>query len=283
MEPVVLDPTDTSALLSTGAVYLTGEEFIRLTAFNGAAGVTLTLAGRFLPAPRLGDVCPPHPRPFAHALIPATDRSSSTRIASLGDGWLLSASVFASGGTPRRGQCYVVVDLMRGDATAATPLVTLVQGYVSVQERRTWPGTLLEPMAALPGALRSITGTDPGAGVEVSETVPTNARWRLLAIMATLVTDGTVQNRDAALTLDDGATVFARFPAGQAQAATLTTRYVWTPGGARFTIVGDRTIVIPIPDVSLADGFRLKTVTTLLAAGDNWGAPQLFVEELIED
>lgn len=283
MDPVTLDPTDTSALLSTGAVYLTGEEFIRLTAFNGAAGVTLTLSGRFLPSPLPGDSGPPHPRPFSTPLIPATDRSASTRIDPLGQGWLLSAAVVASGGTPRRGQCFVVVDLVRGGAAAGTALLTLVQGYVSVQERRTWPGTLLEPMSAGPGALRSITGTDPAANVEISETVPTNARWRLLAVFATLVTDGNVAAREAALTLDDGATVFGRFPAGQTQAATLTTRYVWTSGGARFAIVGDRTIVIPIPDIWLPDAARLKTVTTLLQATDNWSAPQLFVEELIED
>lgn len=283
METVAQAWTDTPELETAGAVYLTGEEFVRLAAFNGAAGVILTFAGRFLPVPLPTDSGRPRPRPFQHTLTPATDRSLSTFVASLGEGWLLSCVVFASTGTPRRGQCYVAVDVIRGANVAGAALATLVQGYLSSQERRAWPGTLLESMATGPGALRSVTGTDPAANVEISEVVPTNARWRLLAVVATLVTDANVANRDPALTLDDGATVIGRYPAGQNIAASLTTRVVWAAAGSRFTIAGDRTIVVPIPDVWLADGFRLKTVTTLLQATDNWGAPQLFIEELIED
>lgn len=283
MAPDAVDWTGVPALAPSGALYLTGEDFLRLNVLNGASGVTVTLAGRFLPAPLPGEAWRPHPRPFAHTLIPATDRSVSTRMASLGDGWLLSCGVFASAGTPRRGQCFAIVDVVRGDNVNATPLCTLLQGYVADTTRRAWPGTLLESSVLGPGVLRTILGTGPGAGLEMTETVPNNARWRLLSIFATLVTDVNVASRDAALTFDDGINTLARFPAAQNVAASLTTRYVWTSGGARTVIASDRTIVTPIPDVWLADAFRLKTVTTGIQVGDAWSAPRMFVEEVIED
>ena len=42
---------------------------------------------------------------------------------------------------------------------------------------------------------------------EWSETVPTGARWQLLALMVTLATDANVANRFPALAIDDGALV----------------------------------------------------------------------------
>lgn len=283
MAPDAVDWTGVPALAPSGALYLTGEDFLRLNVFNSAAGVTVTLAGRFLPAPQPGEAWRPHPRPFTHTLVPATDRSVSTRMASLGDGWLLSCGVFASAGTPRRGHCFAVVDVVRGDNVNATPLCTLLQGYLTDTTRRAWPGTLLESSVIGPGVLRAIAGTGVGAGVELSESVPTNARWRLLAFFSTLITDVTVTNRDVAMTWDDTLAIVARFPAAQNHAASLTTRYCWTFGGARAPIAQDRTIIIPIPDVWLPEGFRIKTVTTNIQAGDAWATPKLFVEEVIED
>lgn len=249
---------------------------LRVTSFNGAAGVTVVLEGRFLS--REGEI-----GVFRFQHTPNTDRSSKSETYAMGDGWLLNCQVRALAGTPRRGQCFVLVEVVRGLGATQEPLGALLQNYVSATSRLAWPGSPMSESACPPGALRSLTGTDPAANVEISETVPTNARWRLLALIATLVTDANVAAREAALTIDDGTAVVGRFPAGQNQAASLTTRYVWASGGGRFAIVSDRTIVTPIPDIWLPDGFRLKTVTTALQATDNWSAPQLFVEELIED
>lgn len=56
----------------------------------------------------------------------------------------------------------------------------------------------------LHGHLVSITGTDPAASVEISEIVPDRRRWAIKSIFFTLVTDGTPDNRDVSLILDDG-------------------------------------------------------------------------------
>ena len=54
-----------------------------------------------------------------------------------------------------------------------------------------------------PGTIQSITGTDPSAGNEISQTVPANTIWRLWGMYATLVTDAGVADRRASRYIDD--------------------------------------------------------------------------------
>jgi hypothetical protein len=249
---------------------------LRVTSFNGQAAVTIAIEGRFLNEDGSTST-------FRFSHTPNTDRSSKSDTFTMGNGWLVGLQVRATAGTPRRGQCFVLVEVVRGSSTSQESLGALLQGYVTTTMRLAWPGSAIVESASGPGALRSITGTDPAANVEISETVPTNARWRVLGVLATLVTDANAATREASLTIDDGTTVVARYPAGQSQILSLTTRYLWAAAGARFPIVVDRTIVVPIADVWLPDGYRLKTVTQAIQVTDNWSAPQLWVEELIED
>jgi len=262
--------------LTPSAWYFNNDDALRITSFNAAASVTLVLEGRYLTLE--GSI-----QPFRFSHTPNTDRTTKSDTFLMGASWLLNLQVRASAGTPRRGQCLAIVEVVRGGGASAESLGTLLEGYVTDTQRRAWPGSPLEVSSIPPGVLRSITGTDPAANVEISESVPTNARWRLLALLATLVTDANAANRDVALTIDDGTTVVGRFPAAQNDVASQTTRFLWTSGGARIAIAQDRTIVIPIPDVWIPDGYRFKTVTTGLQVTDNWGPPQLWVEELIED
>lgn len=276
MSPPNVTASEIAPIVAPNSWAFDVNDALRLTSFNGAAGVTLVMEGRTM-TPN-GNIVP-----FSRPHTPNTDRTAASTTVTMGAGYLLNLQVRATAGTPRRGQCFVLVEVVRGSGSAVESLGALIQDYATTTSRLSWPGSAILASSAPPGALRSITGTDPAANAEISETVPTNARWRLLALMATLVSDGTVANRDAALTIDDGTTVVGRFPAGQNQAASLTTRYVWAAAGSRFTIAGDRTIVVPIPDLWYPDGYRFKTVTFNLQATDNWGPPQLFIEELIED
>lgn len=257
-------------------LYLAGDDHLRVTSFNSAASVRLSIVGRQLLA--TGRVVS-----SADAHTPNTDRTAASSLLTMAEGWLQSVSVFASGGTPRDGQCFVLVEIVRGRTGAVTPLGLLVSGYVTDTQPLGWPGTPIRRSAQPPGAVRAVTGTDPAAGVEISETVPTNARWRLLSLLAALVTDATVANREAALVVDDGTNNQVRAPAGVNHAASLTRTYNFHPWANRFTIAQDATITPPIPDLWLPGGFRIQTITTNLQAGDNWGAPQLLIEELIED
>lgn len=131
------------------------------------------------------------------------------------------------------------------------------------------------------GNLRSITGTDPAANTEISETVPANTRWRPLLFRAMLVTDATVATRDVRLVMDDGTLTLAQVPADQTQAASLTISYT-AFAGAPLSTARNTGAVIQMPDgIMLTGASRLRTQTSSLQATDNWGAPQYLVEEFI--
>ena len=134
-----------------------------------------------------------------------------------------------------------------------------------------------------PGSVKSIAGTNPAAGSEISETVPANAIWSVQSISALLVTDATAADRRVRVTTDDGTTVYHQVSSRVNHTASLTVRYTWTPFGAPAAAViaaTDATIVVPLPNPTiLAAGHRFISVTGAIVAGDNWGAPQMSVEE----
>lgn len=258
-------------------LYLRGDESIRVTSFNSAAGVELAIEGLQFIAGR-------GPNAFALRHVPLTTRAASQSFVNLAEGWLTHLSVRASAGTPRRGACYVVVELVRGDSvTNASPLGVLVQGYVTDTYRRGYPGSPIELSSEGPGLLRSIAGTNPAPGVEISETVPTNARWRVIGVRFTLTTDATVANRLPVLTIDDGATVYFTMPAFAVQAASLGVTYQAAPLGFSLAVSGQQCLSLPSDGFVLQGGHRIRTVTTAIVAGDDYSAPQLYVEEWIED
>lgn len=264
------------ALGSSRAFYFSGEDGLRLTSFNSVAGVQLALEGRFLTLEGRVQV-------FQCFQVPNTDRTPLSTSFPMGEGWLLDVQVRASAASPRRGQTFVSVGVVRGLTAAQVSLSTLLQGYVTDTSPLAWPGSLLEAMASGPGVLRSITGTDPAAGAEISETVPANARWRLQAIQFTFVTGAAVANREVGLTFDDGATVFAHVASGLTHVAATSIVYSAWPLAPRTSGAQDATRSFTFPPALLPGGFRLNTVTTNFQAADDYGAPQCLVEEWIED
>lgn len=133
-----------------------------------------------------------------------------------------------------------------------------------------------------PGNLRSVAGTDPAAGQEVSDAVPSNTRWRLISANFALVTSATVANRFPTVVLDDGATTLWRAGTNVAQTASLTATYSAGSAGT-FGTVGTNLyeIALPTPPVVLTGGFRIRTSTIAIDTGDNYGPPQYLVEEFI--
>lgn len=274
--PDTQTPLPRASLVGVAGLYCTGEEFLRLTSANALAGVRLTIAWRFLNVDR------PNPVSNQTDHVPNSDRSLATTDHKLPEGWLQGLTIVASSGSPPVGTCYVRVDLMRGSGTSATILQTLVQGYVTGTQRRAWPDSSLESAVVGPGRIRVITGTNPAAGAEVVETVPTGARWRLRGVRALLVTDATVTNREVGLFFDDGANVFSAFPSTVNQTATQTRVYTGSPAGVRGAAATALDVTIAIADLVLLAGHRFRTQTINLQAADDWAAPVYEVEEWLE-
>lgn len=256
--------------------YLSPDDHLFLRVWNSAAGVSVSLRYRYL-QPRFGVLA------GTITLTPSTDRTANFQRVPLAEGFLLSLTLATAAGTPKRGQTFCQVGIVRGGELANEPAAVLISDYLADTVLLAWPGGMLRSSTEGPGFLRSITGTNPAAGAEFSETVPTNARWLLRAVSAVLVNSATVIGRSPSLVVDDGANIYARLQVDILQTASQTVRHTWVNGAGFTTALGGAASVSVLGQLYPTAGHRLRSLTNLLQAGDDWGAPQLFVEEWIEE
>src|SRR5262245_45087486 len=147
------------AKLSTSAMFVEGSDALRLRTFGSVSGAALALNGRMLTVE--GEIVAIEER---H--VPNSDRTVNTTLHNIGPGFLLNASIRASSGTPRVGQIYCVLEVVRGLTGAVQPLASLLEGYATDTPRLSWPGAQLRGPGDGPGVVRAILGTDPAAGAE---------------------------------------------------------------------------------------------------------------------
>lgn len=135
------------------------------------------------------------------------------------------------------------------------------------------------------GTLKVVTGTNPIAGQEVSDTVPFGKFWRLLAAEVTFVTSAAAASRFPKWVIDDGTTEVFRSSTPAAQTLSLTEFYQLCPGlgTSTFPAAGANAIVqsmCPSP-LWLGPGFRIRTLTGSIDTGDDYGAPAYLVVEYV--
>lgn len=256
--------------------YITRDDRLFVRVFNSLPNVVVHAKGRImLPG---GDVVP-----FDYSLTPTTVRASNLSRFDIPEGFLLGLTVWAEVATPRRGHTFVQVGFSRGGQIGNEFVQLLISDYVTANCVLGWPGGPLRSSVEGPGVLRSFGGVNPAAGSEISVPVPTNARWLFHAGVVQFVTSVVVANRRTHLIIDDGATVLFRSIAGDVQAASLTHNY--NIGNHGFTAaVADGEQRIPIPDnLLLFQGWRIRTETDNIDAGDDYGRPAFFIEEWIEE
>lgn len=256
------------------SLYIGTDDFLYWQTWSSVANNPITLSIRYL-APD-GQIIPQ-----LEVITPTSDRLVNNKSIRLQEGFILSVSLLGLG-SERPGQVYSRLTLAR-QAVPGTfyTAALLFAGYVSPYDVLAWPfGHNIAPTDNR-GNLRSITGTLPAAGAEISESVPTGVRWRILAFRYSLTSSVAVANRDSQLTIDDGANIFVQESAEAPQAASLAWRYTWAPG----LVIGaqsNATVFVPLPvGLELNAGSRIRTATQNLQAADQYSAPQYFVEEFL--
>lgn len=256
--------------------FIRRDEAIRLTSYNAVASVTLTLKSRVCNfVGRIVDSSDTH--------TPNTDRSAKTSIIRTDEGAILDGQVSLSGAAPQKGQCFVVVELGRGEGGAFTPTRVLAAGYVTAKQPLLFPALSIAGSLDGQGALRSITGSTPAAGADISESVPTGARWMLLSFEADLVTAAAVANRVPTLAIGDGVNVYERVSINQNETASATWRNCWAQGTTQIADTTDKIITAPIGvGIMVPAGGKIQTSTFGLQGADQWTAPQYLVAEWIE-
>jgi hypothetical protein len=255
--------------------FLSRMDTVQFSVFNSASSIVVGFRGLILSP--TGEVLA-----FERDITPTTDRAATTEDHQVGEGLLIYLTALLVSGNASRGQTYCRVRILKGKGAGALPFAVLLQGYVSDDYSPSWPHGKQEGPLEGPGVLRSVTGTNPAAGAELSETVPTGARWHLHSLSASLVSDATATTRRVRFLVDDGTTVLGEWSELTGQTASLTGVYTFATQGVNLNYTNNvASVPAPITGQLLA-GWRIRTTTLNLAAGDNWGAPQLLVEEWIE-
>jgi len=254
---------------------VTGEDNIRIITV-GSVAATVHVQGRFLDAAQGVTI------PFDYPVPVAGNRTTTTVLDALGTGYLLNLSCYATG-SPLIGQVFVIVQILRG-LTGATFLVgTLLQGYVTTTQTLGWPGSPIATSIEGGGVIKAITGTTPAAGAEVSETVPTGARWELLSFTGQLTTSAAAGARLPNLKLLQGGIVVVQSAAVASVGPSSGATWVWEQGMPLAAAVAAGVNVsglnIRLP---LLAGSMIVTTTAALAAGDQWGSVFYTVREWLE-
>jgi hypothetical protein len=199
----------------------------------------------------------------------------------LSEGFLLAITAYDSDAF-LTGQTYVRVALLRGGKVSATSAQILLAGYITKQNLLSWPASPLTPSTDGKGYIRTVIGSQPSAGGNVFEQVPTFVLWRLIAFEVKLTTSAAVAARAMVLTFSDGSfNVFAQVATPNTQAASLAVSYSYFDGGA--AAASGAVVNNPLPSqMFLEPGYVIRTTVALLDVADQLTAPIYLVEEWLQ-
>jgi hypothetical protein len=171
---------------------------------------------------------------------------------------------------------------MKCVAASALSLGTILADYVTNNVPAAYPGAGIRHSLDGPGYIHRTTGAMPAAGAEIADAFPANARTKIIAALASLVSSATVATRVAAFVIDDGATPCWRHDGVYGQTATLTVSYSVYAGNDTLTQNnGTNHVALPLW-AALPGGYRFRTQTAALQVGDQWAATNYLVEEWID-
>lgn len=256
--------------------YTTGEDNLRITSYNSAAGVSLKINGRLI-----DNAGKANADSWDHT--PNTDRSAKTTDITLSGSTLLNMTVFAGAGSPKIGQTFVIVQLIRGTGVAALVLGTILQGYVTSVQAIGWPGSPIQSSIEGGGITRFIQGTNPGPGVQILETVPAGARWELLTIGAQFATSATPATRRPRIgIISGGVHLIDNYHIGT-MGASSSFGFAWAQGMAltvAFAAASAYSGLVQSMPMGSGDTFGIDAEN--FQPGDDWGAPAYYVREWLE-
>lgn len=212
---------------------------------------------------------------FTFKIVPAGTGGEEAKVFTLNDVPIF-VSVVDFNFSNAQGQCYVRLDLLvNGD-----DVLQLCSGYIYAGQSVSWPYTNLAPSVSTTGEPILITGSNPAANVEISQSVPSSFAWKIKSVRFTLVTDGNAATRQVHLVFkDNSGVIFLDVPAASTQILSLTRNYNFAPGIQNLGTPLDSEINTDIPDnIYMKTDWIIATTTTNRQATDNYGVPIIYVE-----
>lgn len=197
----------------------------------------------------------------------------------IGEGWLLSIALQQTTLSLSGNWMWTQLGITRSNIGTLIEQGHIWEGYVYFNVPTGWPGVQPKEITDGAGTVVSITGSAPAAGADITEVIPSNRRRQLLSFQATLVSSAAVANRTPIFLIDDGAQVLYDSPATFTQTASQSVVYSAgssVPSQAPLTLFA--ILQLPIPTI-VKSGWRIRTFTAGLQAGDQWSAPRYAVLE----
>jgi len=256
--------------------YLDGADNVRIEGWNSLTGVTLQVFGRFFRDDGTVQV-------FESSLPLTADRVRTVGTFPAVRGYLLNLTLSVIGATPKLGQTFGRVSIVRGFTGATIVVGTLLQGYCAANQALAWPGSPIQHTDEIEGYFRGISGTIPAAGQPINEVVPTGAHWRLYALGLDLTTNAVAGNRRPQFMFDTGAGTGAIVHAVATVPASALASFFFSAGltGNLFTPLNNSCSAMP-PDVQLTSGGSFRVFSDLGIAGDQFTAVEYQVRERLE-
>ena len=177
-----------------------------------------------------------------------------------------------------QGECFVTVQLLlNGDV-----IFEFCSGYVYGHKRISWPSTSSPDIMPHRGVIRRVTGTNPAAGSDFSQTVPAGRVWNIHAMSFFFTTSATVANRRVHIEFAIAGGPSLDIYSADDQAASLSLKYTVAgfTGAHPQSNDNDHIIMLP-PNIWLPDGSTIITDTLNIQVGDDYTAPLFLVEEFL--
>lgn len=266
-------------LAPPSAVYVQVDDVLRVAAASSQANEVVTVNYRWL---RASDATVQYGQ---FTVAPGANRTISVTDQPMAEGFLLSVSCKAAIATTR-GQTFVRLFLNPKALGAGQPGYMLMADYVTTAMAPGHPNGRVVAPSEGPGNVVGVQlGIQPN-GADWTLSVPTNARWRVMSILAALQTTagGVARQLNPAITSTGGG-IFTRFIAGTQAGGTQYFYNFSALSLEAFTTVGTTTTVItPIPaELILPGGSFIKPQTANLLANDQWFLVNAQVEEWLDN
>ncbi len=255
--------------------WVTPDDYLLVGITNGLTGVVVQIQCRIWTPEGILSVP-------AQAITPPADRVLRFTAIPLYYGFLYSAVAFPSGSTlPARGQTYVSLQIVRTPNQTLSAVLPMAANYVQANGPVQWPYSQNAGATAGTGAVISIAVTTPAPGADWIQTVPTGARWQIVATTAVLTTAAGGVNRFVIMvTYDNAGNIVGRYPSsiGLAPAATFGLTFA---SGYGLSIVGDIFVDSGYPTaMTLEAGWQIGSVTRIIQAGDQWSSIRMLIYEV---
>lgn len=255
--------------------YILPDDLLQLSIFTTVVPILFIVSARILMPD--GNVMP---NSWSYRIT--TPRVTSTFIVNLPEGFLLSVTV-ETDSVGSLGQCFSSVSIVRSQVPPRFFTQMLLQGYTTGGCPLSWPPAILRLATEGRGNIRSIAGTTPAPGTNITETVPLNTLWRLSAFSFQLITSAAAGTRGVKLVIDDGTNVvyWIEVPVVQDIGAGASNIY-WFADGMYTPVATTYNANITLPrELLMQPGWRIRTFVLGIDAGDQLNTVRYVVEEWV--